>query len=124
MDFFTPKKAISNALVVYQTGYQSHAGVRGFMIAQADSAGLFEMSMVREHRAPLTLELRSYGLDETGAIIYAPDLGEEGDKMFPLEVPVSAKVNETTQVLFPCKTLNLFDIVDPRSAKSGPIGGS
>ncbi|MEE2710183.1 MAG: FtsX-like permease family protein [Gemmatimonadota bacterium] len=113
VDFFTPKKPISNALVVYQAGYQSHAGVRGFMITQADAAGQFEMSMIREHRAPLTLKLRSYGVDVTGNIIYAPDLGEEGDKMFPLEVPVSAKINETTQVLFPCKTLNLFDIVDP-----------
>lgn len=113
VDFFTPKKPISKALVVYQAGFQSHAGVRGFMVSQANSSGYFELSMIRQHRAPVTLELRSYGLDETGAIVYAPDLGEEGNAMFPLDVPISTKVNATTQVLFPCKTLNLFDIVDP-----------
>ena len=111
VDFFTPRAPISGALVVYEAGFQSHAGVRGFMTTQADSAGRFRMSMIRDPLLPV--KLRSYGLDATGNIVYAPDLGEEGDKMFPLDVPNVADVNKTIQVLFPCRELNLFDIVDP-----------
>jgi hypothetical protein len=111
VDFFRPNTPVPHALVVYEAGFQSHAGVRGFMVTRADSAGYFRMSMIRDYLRPV--RLRSYGLDETGDIVYAPDLGEEGDKTFPLNVPNAANVNNTIQVLFPCKTLNLFDIVDP-----------
>ena len=67
--------------------------------------------MIRFPRGPT--ELRSYGLDAEGRIVYAPDLGEEGNATFPLAVPNSSKVNNTIQVLFPCEEINLFDIVDP-----------
>lgn len=111
VDFFTPRKPVAHALVTYEAGFQSHAGVRGFMVAQADSAGRFRLSMIRDPLRPV--DLRSYGLNDAGDIVYAPDLGEEGDKMFPLEVPNVARVNRTVQVLFPCRQLDLFDIVDP-----------
>ena len=110
-DFFKPNTPVPDALVVYEPGYQSHSGVRGFMVTQADSMGYFRFSMVRETIG--AVKVRSYGLDQTGKIIYAPDLGEEGNATFPLDVPNSAKVNNTIQVLFPCEELNLFDIVDP-----------
>ena len=111
VDFFKPNTPVSDALVVYEPGYQSHSGVRGFMVTQADSLGYFRFSMVRDTRG--SIELRSYGLDSEGRIVYAPDLGEEGNATFPLAVPNSSKVNNTIQVLFPCEEINLFDIVDP-----------
>ena len=111
VDFFKPNTPVSDALVVYEPGYQSHSGVRGFMVTQADSLGYFRLSMIRFPRGPT--ELRSYGLDAEGRIVYAPDLGEEGNATFPLAVPNSSKVNNTIQVLFPCEEINLFDIVDP-----------
>ena len=111
VDFFKPNTPVSDALVVYEPGYQSHSGVRGFMVTHADSLGYFRFSMVRDPKGPT--ELRSYGLDDTGRVVYAPDLGEEGDATFPLAVPNSSKVNNTIQVLFPCEEINLFDIVDP-----------
>ncbi|MCY4543684.1 MAG: M28 family metallopeptidase, partial [Gemmatimonadetes bacterium] len=111
VDFFKPNTPVSDALVVYEPGYQSHSGVRGFMVTHADSLGYFRFSMVRDPKGPT--EVRSYGLDDTGRVVYAPDLGEEGDATFPLAVPNSSKVNNTIQVLFPCEEINLFDIVDP-----------
>ncbi len=111
VDFFKPNTPVSDALVVYEPGYQSHSGVRGFMVTHADSMGHFRMSMIRFPRGPT--ELRSYGLGADGRIVYAPDLGEEGNATFPLAVPNAAKVNNTIQVLFPCEEINLFDIVDP-----------
>ncbi|MXZ74795.1 MAG: FtsX-like permease family protein [Gemmatimonadetes bacterium] len=111
VDFFKPNTPVSDALVVYEPGYQSHSGVRGFMVTHADSLGHFRHSMVRFPRGPT--ELRSYGLAADGRIVYAPDLGEEGNATFPLAVPNSSKVNNTIQVLFPCEEINLFDIVDP-----------
>lgn len=111
VDFFKPNTPVSDAIVVYEPGHQSHSGVRGFMVTHADSMGRFRFSMVRDPKGPT--DLRSYGLNSEGKIIYAPDLGEEGDVTFPLAVPNSSKVNNTTQVLFPCVEINLFDIVDP-----------
>ncbi len=111
VDFFKPNTPVSDALVVYEPGYQSHSGVRGYMVTHADSLGHFRFSMVRDTRGPI--DLRSYGLDDEGRVVYAPDLGEEGNATFPLAVPNSSKVNNTIQVLFPCEEINLFDIVDP-----------
>lgn len=111
VDFFRPNTPVPNAMVVYEAGFQSHAGVRGIMVTQADSIGRFRMSMLREPLKPV--ELRSYGLDPSGAITFAPDLGEEGDKTFPLNVPNATNINRTIQVLFPCRSIDLFDIVDP-----------
>ncbi|MBM3264432.1 MAG: M28 family peptidase [candidate division Zixibacteria bacterium] len=111
VDFFRPNTPVPDAIVVYPAGFQSHAGVRGFMVTQADSTGHFRMSMIRDPLRPV--KLRSYGLDASGDIVYAPDLGEEGNKTFPLDVPNAAHVNRTIQVLFPCQDINLFDIVDP-----------
>ena len=101
VDFFKPNTPVSDALVVYEPGYQSHSGVRGFMVTHADSMGYFRFSMVRDPKGPT--EVRSYGLDDTGRVVYAPDLGEEGDATFPLAVPNSSKVNNTIQVLFPAR---------------------
>ena len=39
VDFFKPNTPVSDALVVYEPGYQSHSGVRGFMVTHADSLG-------------------------------------------------------------------------------------
>jgi hypothetical protein len=111
VDFFKPNTPVPGALVVYQPGYQSHSGVRGFVVTKADSTGHFRFSMVRETVG--AIKVRSYGVDQTGEIVYAPDLGEEGNATFPLDVPNSAKVNNTIQVLFPAQELNLFDIIDP-----------
>ena len=41
VDFFKPNTPVPDALVVYEPGYQSHSGVRGFMVTHADSLGHF-----------------------------------------------------------------------------------
>lgn len=110
IDFFTPKKPISGALVTIPTSWGSNTGVRTLLTTIADEAGKFSF---RNVPAMTTLLVRSYLLDDDGAIIFAPDRGAEGVGMFPIDVRNNAAVIGCVQVLFECRPLDLMETVDP-----------
>lgn len=110
VNFFVPKKGIAGALVTYFKG-TSDAGVRGIMVTKADSLGHFAF---RPLRSTGTIRLRSYGLNDEGEIVYAPDYGQEGNETFPLDAPSGGWENSTLQLVFRARALDVYEIIDSR----------
>jgi len=143
VNFFVPKAPISGGLVAYQmNGWTeaSCAGVRTFITTMTSSgrpqrrlaawrgmigdghgdhdaftnqedAGRFVFTI---RRVQGDTDVEAYAFDDAGRIVFAPDLGEEGDKNYPVKVTNSSGVSNTTAVLFPCRAISIFEIVDSR----------
>lgn len=112
VNFAVPKKPVPQALVTYQQlGPNSVGGVRTLIAQEADDAGRFHFDIMRNK---LDNTIRAYELDPYGAIISAPDLGQEGDETYPTVHPWGWWENEMLQVLFECRALSLFETVDSR----------
>jgi len=112
VNFAVPQAPIAGAVVTYQqTGANSIAGVRTLMVTQTDSAGRFRYDILRNTRANKVL---AYKLDEFGEIAWAPDLGGEGNAIFPITQNYVWWEDEMVEVLFPCRSLTLLQTVDAR----------
>jgi hypothetical protein len=111
-EFFTPRTPLPGALVTLRAGWGSFSGVRTLMTTLADTAGYFTFRNIPTRQ---TLRVRSYVFDEDGRIVYAPDQGEEGAKMFPLDLSNTPEVSGCVQVLFRCQPLELMETIDPAS---------
>jgi len=110
---FTPNIPVPGALVTYQLPeLKSCSGVRRLMVTTADERGKFRFENVRQRRG--SIEIRAYKLDEDGRITFAPDMGREGNEMYPITVRNDWWELEMMEVLFKCEALSLFDLVDPR----------
>ena len=110
--FAVPKDPVPEALVTYwQSATSSMAGVRTLMVTQTDSAGHFRFPILRNVG---TNRILAYKLGDEGQITWAPDLGSEGAAAFPVEQRYVWWEDEMVQVLFPCRALELYDIVDAR----------
>ncbi|HOZ48838.1 MAG TPA: M28 family peptidase [Candidatus Hydrogenedentes bacterium] len=62
-------------------------------------------------------EIDAFVLDaETGAVVYAKDLGRNGEMTYPTKVYGQTTPQEVrrTVVVFPCYSVDVFDIFDPR----------
>ncbi|MFQ6115898.1 MAG: hypothetical protein ACE5NG_17700, partial [bacterium] len=57
---------------------------------------------------------RAYKIDEEGRIYYAPDMGWDGDMSYPITVANNWWELEMMEVLFKCRSLTLFEIIDSR----------
>ena len=112
VNFAVPKAPVPRALVTYQQlGPNSVGGVRTLIVQQANAAGRFHFDIVRNK---LSNTIRAYEIDPWGAIVSAPDMGSEGDETYPMEHAWGWWENEMLQVLFKCRALSLFEIVDSR----------
>jgi hypothetical protein len=113
---FVPKRAVPGAVVAYGPA-DSRTGVRTMTAALTDSAGRFRLRSVRSpaHAWTRTVTLSAYRLGEDGGVTMAPDLGEDGDKTYPLQVRLTAEEMETMAVLFECRALSLFEAFDSRT---------
>ena len=111
VNFFVPKKPIPGALVTYYKNL-TNTGVRGILMTKADSLGRFSFKPLRNQTGPI--RLRSYALNDEGEIIYAPDMGQEGDKTFPLNAASGSSENSTMQIVFPARALDIYEIIDSR----------
>ncbi len=111
VNFFVPKKPIPGALVTYYKNL-TNTGVRGILMTKADSLGRFSFKPLRNQTG--AIRLRSYALNDEGEIIYAPDMGQEGDKTFPLNAASGSSENSTMQIVFPARALDIYEIIDSR----------
>lgn len=111
-EFFTPKTPLPGALVTLKADFGSYSGVRTLLTTIADQEGKFTFRNIPTRNK---LQVRSYVFDQDGRIAYAPDLGEEGAKMFPLDLSNTAEVNGCVQVLFRCQQFELMETIDPAS---------
>jgi len=112
----------SPALAIVQAGNKSYMGVRGNIITMVDSQGNFLFPGV----APLTAygwnrptDVAAYALDnKTGEIIYAPDLGVNGAKAYPLDQQITIGVKDILIVVFRCVSTSIYDLVDPQGLRT------
>ncbi|MBI2503222.1 MAG: FtsX-like permease family protein [Candidatus Latescibacteria bacterium] len=112
VNFAVPKAPVSQALVTYQQlGPNSVAGVRTLMVERADDQGRFLFDIMRNRYSNT---IKAYQLGPGGEITSAPDMGQEGKETYPVEQPWGWWENEMLQVVFKCRALSLFEIVDSR----------
>ncbi len=112
VNFAVPKAPVPKALVTYQQlGPNSVAGVRTLMVEQADQQGQFLFEIMRNQYSNT---VKAYQLAEDGEITSAPDMGQEGKETYPILQPWGWWENEMLQVVFKCRALSLFEIIDSR----------
>ncbi|MCX6375374.1 MAG: hypothetical protein NTU88_04950, partial [Armatimonadetes bacterium] len=131
---FIPNDPVTNSLVVWR-GFsiaginiftKTMMGVRGSMIQQVDDQGKFTFPGV----APLTAHwgagrqtvMAAYRLDdETGEIVYAPDMGIFGADFYPTVISVSSAIKDIPLVVFKCRATSIFDLIDPQALRTLPL---
>ena len=112
VNFAVPKKPVPGAVVTYQQpGPNSVGGVRTLVTTMTDTEGAFRFDIMRN---TFSNKISAYQLDEAGRIMSAPDLGQEGDASYPITQPYGWWENHMLEVLFPCRAMSLFEIVDSR----------
>ena len=138
IDFALPRVPVPGALVTYkQPGPGSLAGVRTLMVTQASRGPIYEGPSARGRlyaakdiveqtgrfafdivRNRFTNEILAYEINDAGEIVSAPDFGREGAGpdgkigKFPLVQRYGWWDNEMMEVVFKCRSLSLFEIVD------------
>jgi len=115
-----PEKPIPSPIIAIRRKDKTLMGVRGDLIVSGDNKGIFEMvGLAMEWRATRRpggrQEVEAYVLDkDSGDIVYAPDRGGYGAKMFSNLVPINTKRRGCRIVVFPCVSTTIYDLVDQR----------
>ena len=127
---YIPNDPVVNSLVVWR-GWRigpAHVlnktmmGVRGNIVQIVDKDARFKFPGM----APLTaypgvgrlMVMAAYRLDEeTGEIVYSPDMGIFGADYYPTEVPMSSGIKDIPLVVFKCRATSIFDLVDPQGLR-------
>ena len=130
---FIPNDPVPNSLVVWR-GFsvggvnvfqKTLMGVRGSMIQEVDDTGSFKFPGV----APLTAHggagrqtvMAAYRLDDdTGEIVYAPDMGIFGADYYPTNISVSSGIKDFPIVVFKCRATSVFSLIDPQALRTLP----
>ncbi len=108
---FLPNTPVPGSLAVVQGMYKSCMGVHTDVFAFADADGYFQMKGQMYYSSS---QVEAYHLNpKTGEIDYAPDRGNDGDAKYPRDVLGRIGLRRPV-IVFPCKPLNLFDLVDER----------
>ncbi|MCZ6631912.1 MAG: M28 family peptidase [bacterium] len=136
IDFALPRVPVSGGLITYrQPGNPvvSCAGVRTMLIDKAEEGpiynaakikgsgpeygplkavkktGTFEFNIMRNRFANRIL---SYEIGKDGRITSVTDMGSEGDQKFPIQQRYGWWENEMMTVLFKCRSISVFEIID------------
>ncbi len=108
---FLPNTPVPHALVALKGPSNSYLGVRPAILAMADMRGGFRFA---GHKDDNALKIDAYAFEpSTGQTLYAPDLGPEGEVKYPREARGRQGLRRPL-IVFPCRALNLFDLVDQR----------
>ncbi len=125
---FVPSEPVPNALayVVYNwmVNRKNFTGVRGLAIQLTDEKGMASINGIWEGKLSdnetTDLEfntepiLQGYHINnETGEIDFAPDKGSDGDASYPMKFKITTKEQSHVSVVFPCKAVNVYDLIDP-----------
>ncbi len=115
-----PQTPVQNAVVVVRRRNKTMMGVRGDLTVLGNQKGKYVVAgLAMEGRATRRpggrQTVEAYVLDEdSGDIVYAPDLGEFGDKIYPRNVAVNRRRVGANVVAFPCVSVTIYDLVDQR----------
>jgi hypothetical protein len=112
-----PRAPVTGAVVTYQQGGAptSVAGVRSLVTTMSQGRGPDEGKFAFDiKRNQWSNIINAYKVTDEGDIVFAPDMGQEGAKSYPIDVPHGWWEEEMIAVLFKCRSLSIFDIVDSR----------
>ncbi|MAF12858.1 hypothetical protein CMK11_20605, partial [Candidatus Poribacteria bacterium] len=115
-----PQTPVQNAIIAIRRKNKTMMGVRGDLYVLGDQKGRYTLSgLAMEGRATIrpkgTQEVEAFVLDpDSGDIVYAPDLGEFGAKIYPNLIPINRRRVGANIVAFPCVSTTIYDLVDQR----------
>lgn len=117
---YLPSKPLENAVVMARRSMDvlSMGGVWTRMVTTADKEGRFEyvgLEIETELWQQKTVTAFEPFLLENGRITWAPDFGQLGKASYPITAVPIQKEMQLMCVAFPCKTLDIYNLLDPRS---------
>ncbi len=111
-----PDEPVEGAIAVARTGAKTDMGVRAEMYDSADEKGrihILGLANVRARGGSVPVE--GYFLDpEDGHLSMAPDRGVNGAEAYPIDLTLDQEIKPVTVVMFDCKPMVVFDMVDQR----------
>ncbi|MEE3234525.1 MAG: FtsX-like permease family protein [Candidatus Latescibacterota bacterium] len=120
-----PDRGVDDALVVIRPGYKPHKGVHLAQYHFTNKEGVVDIPGLEIGATPMTAYVVE---NESGKIIYAPDLSERATKFhgapfegWMLDAKVRWETNEKTIVVFPTIPMPFYSMIDPQSM--GAFGG-
>jgi len=125
---YIPNTPVPGSIVVARGRTKVFTGVRGELVdiasevagEKGDDTASFEFLALPSIRTggPPKQAVEAYKIDTSSAIVYAPDLGEQGAKAYPIAVPMDWQEKEVTVVVFPCISISMYDLIDQRFYKT------
>jgi len=111
-----PDDPVVGAVAVARTGTKTAMGVRSEIFDIVGEDGRFHLPGLPNSRARGgTVTVEAYLLDEEdGHVSMAPDMGVTGAEQYPNKVPMDQDIKPVTVVMFDCKPVAIFDMVDQR----------
>ncbi|MGD9498626.1 MAG: M28 family peptidase, partial [Armatimonadota bacterium] len=111
-----PDEPVVGAVAVARTGSKTSMGVRSEIFDLVDAEGRFYLPGLPNSRArggQITVE--AYLLSgEDGGVRMAPDMGVTGAEQYPNKIAMDQDIKAVTVVMFDCKPVAIFDMVDQR----------
>lgn len=111
-----PDKAVPRAIALARPTQKTAMGVRAQALDLTDEQGRFALIGLPNVRAVggnTTVEGYLLARDD-GSIQMAPDQGVNGAKQYPIELGLTQRIKPTTIVLFACKSMAIYDMIDQR----------
>jgi hypothetical protein len=111
-----PDEPVLGAIAAARTGSKTDMGVRAEMFDGANEEGrihILGLPNVRARGGAVPVE--GYFLDnDDGNLSMAPDRGVNGNEAYPTELTLDQEIKPVTVVMFDCKPMVVFDMVDQR----------
>jgi ABC-type antimicrobial peptide transport system permease subunit len=109
---FIPKESVANALVIPRIYSKTLTGVRNYIIEKTDENGIAEFSGLGLKES---VDLKTFCINpENGKITFATDYGVNGNQQYPVSFSLDTKEKERITVVFKCKEISLFGLIDPQ----------
>ncbi|MGE5531147.1 MAG: M28 family peptidase, partial [Bacteroidota bacterium] len=111
-----PDEPIPGAVAVARTGQKTAMGVRCEVFDKVGDDGRLYLSGLPNVRAKGgDMPVEGYLLDaQDGHVSMAPDMGVNGNEAYPFKLKLDQDIKPVTCVMFNCKPMAVFDMVDQR----------
>jgi hypothetical protein len=107
---FIPSEPVLGSLAVIRNPNKTFTGVRGAEIQLVDDRSHFEFVGI----PPLTAfgakkptSVAAYHMNADGDIDFAPDLGNQGAKAYPIDVEITMATKELSIIVFQCVSTSI-----------------
>lgn len=121
---FVPDVPIDHSLAAVLADHKTFMGVRGDMVQLTGPGATYRfagLAPATSYASGLVKEtqLAAFHIDDrTGNIDYAPSLGTYGDYSYATAFELKTAERRSPIVVFKCKAVDLYDLVDPQDLKA------